>query len=236
MTQEKLNLAKKYYYLGRLFYFGTENVDASLETSMEYYEKSAELGYSPAIFQMGISYYYGWRDEYCTPDYGKALEFFIRADSDDGNFFIGECYYFGHGVKKNYERAISVYEKLAKKNYTRAAMRLGHMYRDGIGVERNVEKAIEYYSFAGERGNSAGCLYLAKMYLYGNYGVEVDKALGDRWLKLWARYDVDEDAVFYRERDPEEYDEAMAFFEKLADGGDMECAGILVKEKRRKND
>ncbi len=233
MTRENLVLAKKHYYLGRLFYFGTENIDGSLEASMEYFEKSASLGYSPAIFQVGISYYYGYRDEYCTPDYGKALEFFIQANNDDGDFFIGECYFFGNGVKRNYERAISVYEKLAKKNYTRAAMRLGHMYRDGIGVEKNIEKAIEYYTFAGERGNSAGCLYLAKMYLYGDHGVEVDPDLGDRWLSLWAKYDIDEDAVFYYERDPEEYGEAMEFLKKLADEGDEECRRIIEVERRK---
>ena len=232
MTHENLILAKKYYYLGRLFYFGTENIDGSLEGSMEYFEKSADLGYSPAIFQMGISYYYGYRDEYCTPDYGKALEFFIKAQNENGDFFIGECYFYGNGVKRSYEKAISIYEKLMKKGYTQAAMRLGHMYRDGTGVEKNIEKAIEYYTFAGERGNSAGCLYLAKMYLYGE-GVEVDKDLGDKWLMLWAKYDIDEDAVFYYERAPEEYDEAMTFFKKLADEGDEECIRILKAEKRR---
>lgn len=232
MTHENLILAKKYYYLGRLFYFGTEYIDGSLEESMECFEKSADLGYSPAIFQMGISYYYGYRDEYCTPDYDKAFEFFIKAQNEDGDFFIGECYFYGNGVKRNYEKAISIYEKLVKKSYTHAAMRLGHMYRDGTGVEKNIEKAIEYYTFAGEHGNSAGCLYLAKMYLYGE-GVEVDKDLGDKWLQLWAKLDIDEDAVFYYERAPEEYDEAIKFFKNLADEGDEECIRILKAVKQR---
>ena len=233
MTNEELILAKRHYYLGRLYENGTRNIDCDIEAAIENYEKSAALGYPPAIFQVGMSYYYCYRDD--EPDYKKAFEYFLLSGTDDGDFWIGRCYHYGFGVKQSYPKAISIYEKLVKRGYTYAMMTLGHMYRGGIGVEKDQEMAAKYYLLAAEGGNDAGYLHIAVSYKHG-FGIEQDLEKADFWFKKWrenAKEDIDEDS-FYNERAPEEYDEAMDLFGTLADQGDVECLRILRAEGIRK--
>ena len=233
MTDENLILAKKYYYLGRLFSMGTINIDADSDAAIEYFRKSAELGYGEAIFQLGMCHTYSWVED--EPDYEKAFEYYLMSKTDNGDYWVGRSYHYGHGVKQSYEKAIAIYEKLCKRGYTYAMMTLGHMYRGGIGVEKNQELAAKYYLMAAEGGNDAGYLHIAISYKHG-FGVERDDEKAAYWFKKWKENgrDEDDEPCFYNEKAPDEYREAMDLFRTLANQGDAECLRILRAEGIRK--
>ena len=229
MTQENLILAKKYYYLGRLFSMGTARIDQDKSAAIEYFEKSSQLGFAKATFQLGITYFEGWRNY--KPNYEKAFEYFLLSGTDDGDFWVGRCYHYGHGVTQNYEKAIKIYEKLAKRGYTYAMMSLGHMYRGGVGVEKNQELATKYYLMAAEGGNDAGYLHTAVAYKHG-FGIEKSEERSEYWFKKWRENGRSEDDLcFYDELAPDEYREAMKLFRTLADQGDVECLRVIRAER-----
>ena len=228
MTNEKTILAKKYYYLGRLFSMGGRNIGQDTQAAIEYFEKSRDLGYAEATFQLGMIYYEGWR--YKNPDYDKAFEYFLFSGTDNGEFWVGKCYQQGHGVTQSYEKAIAIYEKLVKRGYTNAMMSLGHIYRGGCGVEKNQELAAKLYLMAAEGGNDSGYLHIAISYKHG-FGIEKNHEKADYWFKKWKKNGRGEsDLCYYHEKEPDEYREAMDFFTELAKKGDNDCIQILMAE------
>ena len=225
MTIDDSTLAKKYYYIGRLYYYGMPWLESDDEVAAEFFDKAALLGHPDGIFQCGMSYFEGFGRE--DVDYSRAFELFVLAGNDNGTYFVARCYHYGFGVKQSYEKAIRIYENLVRRGYSYAAMSLGHMYRFAEGVEKDIARAIEYYRIAAELGNAEGCLQLAKLYFYGE-DVEKDEEQYHRWLDEWARLDVGpEDPYFYDECAPKEYEEAIELFRSLARAGDEECQKIL---------
>ena len=229
MTDEKTVLAKKYYYLGRLFSMGAKKIDQDTEAAIEYFEKARDLGYADATFQLGLIYYEGWRHQ--KPNYDKAFECFLLSGTDNGEFWVGRCYQQGRGVTQSYEKAIAIYEKLVKRGYTNAMMSLGHIYRGGSGVEKNQELAAKLYLMAAEGGNDSGYLHIAISYKHG-FGIEKSQEKADYWFKKWRKNGRKEsDLCLYHEKEPDEYHEAMDFFRAMADQGDIECLRIIRAER-----
>ncbi|MBA9011104.1 tetratricopeptide repeat protein [Clostridium saccharobutylicum] len=53
---------------------------------------------------------------------------------------IGDRYYIGDGVEKNYEEAFRWYKKAADEGYNVAQYNLGDMYYCGFGIEKKLYK------------------------------------------------------------------------------------------------
>jgi len=64
----------------------------------------------------------------------------------DALFRLGQKYYYGTGVGKDYREAAACYRKAAEQGHSDAAERLGYMYRDGLGVERSWSEAQKWFS------------------------------------------------------------------------------------------
>ena len=58
---------------------------------------------------------------------------------------MGNLYYDGVAVKKDYAEALKWYEKCAKLGDAWCRMRCGEMYRDGKGTENNLDAAMHYF-------------------------------------------------------------------------------------------
>lgn len=67
-------------------------------------------------------------------------------------FHLGECYYNGSGVEKNYEKAVKWYLEAANSGNPEAQYTMGRCYEKGVGVSRNKEKAKEWYKASAEQG------------------------------------------------------------------------------------
>lgn len=69
---------------------------------------------------------------------------------------LAERYFYGIGVKKNREKAVSLYKLASSKGSTKAKLELGHAHRFGRGVQKDYDKAYQYYMEVAEAGNANG--------------------------------------------------------------------------------
>ena len=67
---------------------------------------------------------------------------------------LGNLYYDGIGVDKDYSIAIKWYQKASNLGDSWSKLRLGDMYRDGKGTEIDINKAVSFYSDIAEQGNT----------------------------------------------------------------------------------
>ena len=93
---------------------------------------------------------------------------------------LGECYYFGNGVEKDFDKAVKLYAKAAEQGNTTAQCNLGYCYYNGDGVEKDLAKAVEWYAKAAEEGNTTAQCNLGVCYAYGK-GIEKDLNKAAEW-------------------------------------------------------
>jgi TPR repeat protein len=77
-------------------------------------------------------------------------------------------------VKKDYDKAFKISEKLCKKKYPCGINRLGYCYEKGIGTEIDNQKTFELYKMAAELGNANGINNLGYCYEKG-IGTEINE-------------------------------------------------------------
>lgn len=65
---------------------------------------------------------------------------------------VGEGYYNGTGVKKDYAQAVHWYEKAAYQDFAWAQYMLGECYYCGNGVKANREQCLKWFRVADGRG------------------------------------------------------------------------------------
>lgn len=103
----------------------------------------------------------------------------------DAMFNLGEYYYSGFGVPKNYLTASQWYTKAAAKNHVEAMLMLGSMYEDGEGVKKDPKKALEWLKKAATKGNIDAANELGGMYEDGD-GVPKDMVEAVKWYRIAA--------------------------------------------------
>ena len=62
-------------------------------------------------------------------------------------------YFFGRGLDKDYQQAISWYTKAADQHFADAQLRLGYMNEKGLGVEASDQNALDFYQKAARSGS-----------------------------------------------------------------------------------
>ncbi|MBQ6647668.1 MAG: sel1 repeat family protein, partial [Muribaculaceae bacterium] len=69
---------------------------------------------------------------------GKAREYYLKAIEGDAEaqLCLGDCYYEGDGMEKDYTQAVFWYFKAAEQGNVDAAYNLGVSYSLGEGVEQ----------------------------------------------------------------------------------------------------
>ena len=95
------------------------------------------------------------RDE--SPAYSKVVALF-RKDADRGNpraqFNLGNAYFFGNGVPKDYVEAVNWYRLAADQGEVGALHNLGFMYQEGKGVLQDKVRAHMWLSLFMSRAST----------------------------------------------------------------------------------
>ncbi len=91
----------------------------------------------------------------------------------------------------NYERAIKLYEKAAKRGLAKAQYYCGYMYLKGRGVRKSNAKALELIEKAALQGYPKAQYLLAQMYFSGE-GVAKNETLGEKWLDMFNEHQLPE--------------------------------------------
>ncbi|NCB25489.1 MAG: hypothetical protein EOM62_08460 [Bacteroidia bacterium] len=78
-----------------------------------------------------------------------------KAEKGDpvAGFDLGEIFFTGNGVPRDFSKAAEWYRKSAEQGFARAQFNLGWMYENGRGVPLDERKAAEWYRKASEQGD-----------------------------------------------------------------------------------
>ncbi|MBR2862578.1 MAG: sel1 repeat family protein [Bacteroidaceae bacterium] len=107
---------------------------------------------------------------YTQGNYTEAIKWWRKA-AEQGHagsyFYMGICYYFGHGVEQSYAEAAKCWEKIAVQGYADAQYNIGLCYLNGRGVEQSNTEAVKWLRKAAEQGraeaqNELGWYYLGE--------------------------------------------------------------------------
>ena len=92
--------------------------------------------------------------------------------------------YWGRGVKKDYSKALALYEKAAAMGDSEANYIAGGMYYKGLGAFKNYFKAFTYLDYAAKNGKSSpeSNRALAEFYILGDV-VPQNYQKAVRWYK-----------------------------------------------------
>lgn len=170
--EEPIYRAYASWDLGALYENGY-GVEQNYATAIEYYEKSANQGFSEAYNELGVLYYLG---EGVEQDYTKAKEMWekgMELRHTTAIFNLTTLYKNGYGVEQDYNKVIELYQMGIELGDYNAANEIGWLYQNGEGVEQDYTKALEYYQIAADGGNSYGLNNVGWCYENG-FGVEQD--------------------------------------------------------------
>jgi TPR repeat protein len=128
---------------------------------------------------------------------------------------------------KNYEEAMSWFEKAADKGNAGGINDIGYLYHYGYGVKQNYTEAMKWYKKAVDKGNPSAIGNIGSMYLKGE-GVVKDYQEAVNWYKKVADrgiavsmsligklYHTGGNGV------TQNYQEAMNWYKKAADKGNV---------------
>ena len=128
--------------LGDMYFRGRGVTKNSVE-SAKWYRKAAEQGHAQAQYNLGWWYRAG------RPlDPVEAVKWFRKAAEQghaDATNMLGNLYYWGDGVPKNYEESAKWYRKAAEQGFARGQLNLSKAYLQAKGVPKNY---IESYAWA----------------------------------------------------------------------------------------
>jgi len=98
---------------------------------------------------------------------------------------IGDAYYYGHGVSRDYTQAARWYRRAAENSNAMAQSTLGDIYYYGRGVPQDFVEAALWWQLAAEQGVAVAQLNLGVMYANGD-GVPQDYVKSHFYTNLAA--------------------------------------------------
>jgi len=127
-------------------------MDGDYEPALLHYLQSAEmgseLGQSNAAWM--LTHGYGYEGEQAAQ---LAITLYQRA-AEQGNhealLQIGDSYYYGRGVPRDWSHAAQVYGEASKHRIGQASYNLGFMHEYGAGLPQDLHLAKRYYDKAME--------------------------------------------------------------------------------------
>jgi uncharacterized protein len=98
---------------------------------------------------------------------------------------IGDAYYYGHGVSRDYTEAARWYRRAAENASAMAQSTLGDIYYYGRGVPQDFVEAAHWWQLAADQGVAVAQLNLGVMYANGD-GVPQDYVKSHFYTNLAA--------------------------------------------------
>jgi len=180
-------------YVGWMYGDGL-SVKQNYNSSVEWYQKSAEQGESWGQNNLGWSYHTG---KGVLKDYKEAVKWYRRS-ANQGNetaqYNMGLMYQKGKGVNKNVDTAIEWYRKSANQGHDDAKVKIKKLLAlqeiekmPTLKEAREDYDAEDYYSAFPKflklavQGDSEAQSFLAWMYFKGK-GVDKDSSEAFRWF------------------------------------------------------
>eukprot|EP00475_Leptophrys_vorax_P004179 TRINITY_DN12495_c0_g1_i1.p1 TRINITY_DN12495_c0_g1~~TRINITY_DN12495_c0_g1_i1.p1 ORF type:complete len:388 (-),score=126.50 TRINITY_DN12495_c0_g1_i1:26-1150(-) len=149
-----LNHGPSYVSLGFMFENG-HGCEKDFVKAFEWYKKSAEEADDPVgMVNLAIMHRNARGTTQNFEEMKKWLERAALMKNPRAMLELGNMYFGGMGVKKNYPRALRWYLKsLAEEDSPSANFNVANMIRYGLGTEKNLTEAATYYAKASKQGH-----------------------------------------------------------------------------------
>ena len=179
--------------LGRS-YENAVGLDRDMSAAASWLLKAAEQGDLWSQYHLGDLYRRGLIGDFPdVPDslkrdlrYQEAFKWY-RAAAEQGyapaQNCLGEAYYDGRGVVKDYSEAIKWFRQAAGKGLAEAQYNMGRVYGYGYGVKQDFAEAFKWYSESAKKGNASAMDKLGWYYEHG-YGVDQNYAEAKKWYEM----------------------------------------------------
>jgi TPR repeat protein len=122
--------------------------------------EKAKTGDSESLFEIGETYFNNM-------DFNKAFIWFQKSaarNNYEAQNRLGELYYQGRGVTKDYELAYEWFVKTSEGKNIKAFRNIGLMHRRGHGKPQNNGWALHFYFQAVENGDIESMLDIGDIY------------------------------------------------------------------------
>lgn len=120
-------------------------------------------------------------------NYVDAYSVFIRearTDSAEAEFCLGLMYARGQGIAKDYEAAMSWFEKSYDHGYKSSGYFLGKMFLTGLGTGKDPEKAEGYFESVAD--NDARAMYELGLLHFKGVDMPRDLVKSAEWMRKAA--------------------------------------------------
>jgi TPR repeat protein len=228
--------ADEAYKTGLKYYYGDslEGIKPNPIEGMKWLRKAAEQGNERAIDRLYQIYYYG--DDITDKNYEEAFKWSRLGAYQgyaDAQYYVGEMYENGKGVKQNYAEALKWYEKAAEQGDDNAQFNLYLMYRNGDGVTPDSAEAFKWIRKLADQGNAFSAFYTVGEAYYLGQGVKRDYIEAMKWFRkaadqgnAEAEYNI---GVMYEKGEGVVKDsaEAIKWFQKAAEEGHQKAEDAL---------
>ncbi|MBW8308722.1 MAG: SEL1-like repeat protein [Candidatus Paracaedibacteraceae bacterium] len=130
-----------------------------------------------------------------APSNGSTSGYVLNADiiqqlaelnNPDAQFSLGELYFKGFQLKKDFKSAVNCYRQAANQGHAEAQLKLGYMYAMGQGTCYNPKEALFWYNKAAELGSAFAYFNLGTMHYVGE-GVNQDLQKAAKYYRQGAR-------------------------------------------------
>lgn len=222
----------------------TAQNSSDLDTAVDYYTKSANMGNGEAMYRLGCIYVRSSdsKDKSHVPhDVNLGIKWF-KAASNEGNTaamkYLADIYGFGfRGIESNFGEAVYWFKNAIDHGDKEASEKLGDFYWTKSTENSNyAQDAFKYYSSLADKGDVKVMERLADCYASGK-GVTRNKYKAIEWFKAAATAFQSIYAMYWlgniygfgidetdRDRD---YNEAIRWHEKAAKLGNFESMRSL---------
>lgn len=151
-TAAKYGLHEAEFTLGKLYFYGDDQVRQDYIKAINWLKPAAKAGYAPATYYMGLCFKNGYG---VATDKVQAVKWFqVGAQQQQAAsiFMLANAYRFGEGVPKDEANALSLYKRAADMEHPEAIQTLAMAYQYGeMGLKPNTE---EYQRQSFEIGHS----------------------------------------------------------------------------------
>lgn len=156
------------YLLGNA-YFSGKNVKKNNSLGLKWLEKSADQNFSPALFDLGLTYLHA--DGVGKAEPQKGFCFMNRAadlGDADAAYEVGLCLETGLGVAKNFKLAFIFYVTAMLNGDQDAKYNIARFYKEGLVVKKNYGIAADLYKSVASKNDPMGMYEYACCYYFGN--------------------------------------------------------------------
>ena len=145
-------------------------------------------------FFMSVFGYMNWWGYAVPRDRKVAVEWWKKGAEAKGGMAmwrLANCYLNGT-LPLDFEKAMQYYGEAGEIGIPVALFSIGAIYNESMSgvdadaVQRDVNKAMKYWIEAGLLGHAKSQLAVGSAYMSGDEGLEVNKELGAKWLRMAA--------------------------------------------------